>query len=158
MDFIVNPTLGLLDAESSPLLLAEQFSFVGDYLHDGKRQDHVPVLVVGIAIFFRVLDLIWIVRHKNYRQHPINSKYHPAQGLISGTKYLPPLIILLYLRVKCQTPWSATCSRTGGSPPSLIPNQEIATPISARGKCSKTYSARVKPPKQARGLRGAYQT
>ena len=89
MDFIVNPTLGLLNAKSSPLLLAEQFSFVGDYLHDGKRQDHVPVLVVSIAIFFRVLDLIWIVRHKNYRQHPINSKYHPAQGLISGTNICP---------------------------------------------------------------------
>ena len=65
VDFVVLPPPGLLDAQEPPLVFGEELALLGDFLHDLLGQDHVPVLVVVVVVFFRVFDLARVMRHLN---------------------------------------------------------------------------------------------
>lgn len=78
VDFVVLPPPGLLDAQEPPLVFGEELALLGDFLHDLLGQDHVPVLVVVVVVFFRVFDLARVMRHLNIIiQSPILSMPQP---------------------------------------------------------------------------------
>ena len=64
--FIVDPSSGLLYSEGPPLVLGEEFAFVGDFPVDFLGENDVPVLVVVVAVFFGVLYFGGIVGHDEY--------------------------------------------------------------------------------------------
>lgn len=66
MNLIVNPSSGLLYSNAPPLSLTEQFSFIGNFLIDLLGENDMPVLVVVVKIFFRILYFRGIVRHNDY--------------------------------------------------------------------------------------------
>lgn len=63
VDLVVDPPARLLDADRSPLVLAQEFSFALQFLGYFFGEYYVAVLIEFVSIFFRVLDIIGIVRH-----------------------------------------------------------------------------------------------
>jgi hypothetical protein len=63
VDFVVDPTSGLLNADASPLGLGKELSFVGDFLVDLLGEDDVAILVEVIEVLLGVLDFAGVVRH-----------------------------------------------------------------------------------------------
>ena len=66
MNFIVDPSPRLLYSECSPFAFREQFSFVGYPLVDVLGQNDVPVLIILVTVFFRILNFGGIMRHIDY--------------------------------------------------------------------------------------------
>lgn len=66
MSLEVDPASRLLYAKLPPLILSEKLTLVIHLLEDLFGENDMAVLIVVITIFFRVLDLGGIVRHKYY--------------------------------------------------------------------------------------------
>ena len=64
--FVVSPSSGLLYSKGPPLVLGEEFAFVGDFPVDFLGEYDVPILVVVVTVLFRVLYLGGVVRHDEY--------------------------------------------------------------------------------------------
>lgn len=60
MNHVVNPSLALLHAETSPLRLGHQVG-LGNEFRDFFGQHDVPVLEIAIKVFVRIVDVV--VRH-----------------------------------------------------------------------------------------------
>ena len=62
--FVVHPSSWLGHAEAPPLVLRQELtSHVFDLLVNFLRQEHVSILVEVIGVLFRILDLVWKMRH-----------------------------------------------------------------------------------------------
>jgi hypothetical protein len=62
MNFIVNPSAGLLNAELAPLMLKEK-ALLRKLLVNLSGQEHVTILVSVVLILFAVFDVVGEVRH-----------------------------------------------------------------------------------------------
>ena len=62
MNFVVDPTAGLLDTEVAPLFFIEQATF-SNVAEDSLGKEHMSVFVLVVLILFRVLNFVWEVWH-----------------------------------------------------------------------------------------------
>ena len=64
VNFVMDPSAGLLYTKMTPLFFVKQPT-TRHILVNILGEEHMSVLVVVVLILFRVLDLVWEVRHFN---------------------------------------------------------------------------------------------